>query len=421
MDENKTTSKDNLGKLLEKDEKIMNIPSPGDRIKGRVLTVSKNEVRLDIEGMTTGIVRTNQLYNDLEEYSNLKEGDEIEATVIELDNENGEMELSFKVAGQQKTWDLIREILKEKKIVKVVVKEANKGGLVAKLFSIDAFLPVSQLASEHYPKVQGGDKGKILEKLKRLINLAINVKIMNISEKEDMVIVSEKEAVADIQNAVISNFKEGEIVEGIITSITDFGAFVKIDSRGSEANSAEGLIHISEIAWQKIDNLKQYLKEGQRIKAKIINISGIKIFLSIKQLTEDPWLNIENTYKLGQTITGEIIKINPYGVIVKIDDDIQGLAHVSELSKEHIQNIKDMEKIVKTGDKKEFIIISMDCVNHRIGLSLKSSIEGAIKEEKEIRDPQTEEKGGGKEATEKKEAKAKTAKTKKPKKAAEKE
>lgn len=417
MDENKTTTpKDNLGKLLEKDEKIMNIPAPGDRITGRVLTVSKNEVRLDIEGMTTGIVRANQLYNDLAEYSNLKEGDVIEATVIEIDNENGEMELSFKVAGQQKTWDLIKEILKEKKIVKVTVKEANKGGLVAKLFSINAFLPVSQLASEHYPKVQGGDKGKILEKLKRLINQEINVKIMNISEKEEMVIVSEKEAVADIQNEVISNFKEGEIVEGTITAITDFGAFVKIDNKEGEnkdANSAEGLIHISEIAWQKIDNLKQYLKEGQRIRAKIISISGIKIFLSIKQLTKDPWLEIENTYKLGQTVTGEIIKINPYGVIVKIDDDIQGLAHISELSKENIQNIKDMEKIVKFGDKKQFVIISMDCTNHRIGLSLKG-IEKAPEEESSENTP--EEKTGEMKKHEKKDTKVKTEKIKKSKK-----
>lgn len=421
MDEDKTTTpKDNLGKLLEKDERIMNIPAPGDRITGRVLTVSKNEVRLDIEGMTTGIVRANQLYNDLAEYSNLKEGDEIEATVIEIDNENGEMELSFKVAGQQKTWDLIKEILKEKKIVKVIVKEANKGGLVAKLFSINAFLPVSQLASEHYPKVQGGDKGKILEKLKRLINQEINVKIMNISEKEEMVIVSEKEAIADIQNEVISNFKEGEIVEGTITAITDFGAFVKIDNKEGEnkdANSAEGLIHISEIAWQKIDNLKQYLKEGQRIRAKIISISGIKIFLSIKQLTKDPWLEIENTYKLGQKVMGEIIKINPYGVIVKIDEDIQGLAHISELSDENIQNIKDMEKIVKLGDKKQFVIISMDCVNHRIGLSLKN-LEKSEKAEPKEDAVKEDEKTDEVKKHEKKETKVKAEKTKKSKKEA---
>lgn len=377
----KTNSKDEFKKLLDKDEKIINIPSPGDLIKGKVLTVSKNEVRLDIDGITTGIVRSRELYNELEEYGNLKEGDEVEATVLELDNENGEMELSFKVAGQQKTWDQIKEAFTEKKIIKAKVKEANRGGLIVKLFSVDAFLPVSQLSPEHYPKVQGGDKGKILEKLKRLISQDVSVKIMNISEKEEMVIVSEKEAATELQNEVVANFKKDEIVEGVITAITDFGAFVKIDKKindGEEEsmNFAEGLIHISEVAWQKIENLREYLKENQRVRAKIINIYGTKIFLSMKQLLKDPWTEVKDKYTIGQSVNGKVMKINPYGIIIKLDNEIQGLCHISELSSENTRSMRDIGKIVKIGDEKEFIIISMDCDNHRIGLSLKESKEG---------------------------------------------
>lgn len=379
MPENQQTAKnkDEFGKLLSKDEKLFTIPSLGDLVKGTVLNVSKSEVRLDIEGMTTGVIRAQELYNDLDEYSKLKEGDEAEATILELDNENGEMELSFKVAGEQKTWKKIHQALKERKTLKAKVKEANKGGLILNLFSINAFLPVSQLASEHYPKVTGGDKSKILEKLKKLINQEMSVKIMNVSESDETVVVSEKEAMADMQNEVISNFKEGEIVEGTITAITDFGAFIKIDKKilddGKElpVKPAEGLIHISEIAWQKIENLKSHLKEGERIKAKIININETKIFLSIKKLLRDPWDDIKKKYTIGQTVEGEVIKINPYGLIVKIDADIQGLAHISELSNKEIKNISDIEKTIKIGSKKEFIIISMDCNNHRIGLSLK--------------------------------------------------
>lgn len=377
---NQNQNKDEFKKLLEKDEKVIKIPSQGDLIKGQVLSVSKSEVRLDIDGMTTGIVRSKELYNELPEYSNLKEGDEVEATVLEIDNENGEMELSFRVAGQQKTWEEIKKAFEEQKIIQTTIKDANKGGIIVKLFSMDAFLPVSQLASEHYPKVQGGDKGKILEKLKKLVGEKISVKIMNISEQDDMVIVSEKEALAELQDKMVSNLKEGEIVEGIITALTDFGAFIKIDkkilpnSEEENVNFAEGLIHISEVAWQKIENLKKHLKEGMRVKAQIVNIEGAKIFLSMKKLLQDPWMEVKDKYSLGQTVKGQVMKINPFGLFVKLDKDIQGLAHISELTKnKEIRTIKDIEKFIKVGEEREFIIISLDLESHRIGLSLKET------------------------------------------------
>ncbi|MFH0854201.1 MAG: S1 RNA-binding domain-containing protein [bacterium] len=378
-----TNTKEELGKLFGKDSKLFKIPAIGDLIKGRVLNVSKNEVRLDIEGLTTGIIRGDELYNDLDEYKNLKENDEVEATILELDNENGEMELSFRAAGETKTWEELQKSIKERKIVKGIIKEANKGGLIIKIFSMEAFLPVSQLAGEHYPKVHGGDKGKILEKLKKLINQEIFVKVMSASEQGEVVIVSEKEVAVEMQNEVMAQFKLGDIIEGIITVITDFGAFVKIDKKiisdEQETNitPAEGLIHISEIAWQKIENLKNHMKEGQRIKAKIINIDGIKIFLSAKQLSVNPWNEAKNKYSIGQTIIGEIVKVNPYGLIVKLDEELQGLAHISQMSGGNYPNI---EKIAKIGDKKEFIIISMNIENHRIGLSLKEEAESIAEE-----------------------------------------
>ncbi|MFC1613011.1 30S ribosomal protein S1 [Patescibacteria group bacterium] len=384
----KTQEKDEFKKILEKNKKIITVPKIGDLITGSVLSISKHEVRLDIDGMTTGLVRAQELYNDLEEYSKLKEGDLVDATVLEVDNETGEMELSFRVAGQQKTWGKINDAYKNKKIVKAIVKEANKGGLIVKMFSIETFLPVSHLAPEHYPKVLGGDKTKILEKLRKIIGEEINVKIMDVSEKDQTIIVSEKAALSEIQNEIISNFKIGDIVEGAISAITDFGAFIKIDTKiiddknTEKVNFAEGLIHISEIAWQKIDNLKNYLKEDKRVKAKIININGAKIFLSIKDLLKNPWLKIKDTYSIGQKVKGTILKINPFGIFVGLEKDIQGLAHISELSPEkNLKTIEDIEKIVKIGEKKEFTIVSIDTDNHKIGLSS----EGLIDSEKNIK------------------------------------
>lgn len=386
----KDEQQDEFKKILEKDKKLINIPNPGDIITGEVLSISKNEVRLDINGMTTGIVRAREMYNELDEYRNLKEGDTIEATILELDNENGEMELSFRVAGQQKTWEKIHNAAKNRNVVKGKVKEANKGGLILNIFSVETFLPVSQLSPEHYPKVHGGDKTKILEKLRKLIGEEISVKVMNLPQKDEAIIVSEKEALADMQNEIISNFKENDIVEGAISATTDFGAFLKIDSKINEegktekVNAAEGLIHISEVAWQKIDNIRNYLKEGDRVKAQIINIHGAKIFLSMKKLLVNPWLEIKDKYAIGQVVTGKILKLNPFGAFIGMDKDIQGLAHISELSgKKDLKTIKDIENILKVGEEREFVIVSLDLENHRIGLRLKEDEGGELVEGEE--------------------------------------
>jgi len=359
-----------FAKLLGSDSLYLKLPKVGEVIKGNVINASKAEVRLDIDGIKTGIVRGRELYNESEEYGHLKINDNVEATVIELENENGEMELSFRYAGQQRAWDSLQDLMKKGEVISVKISDANKGGLMTKIGHIVGFLPVSQLVPEHYPRVEGGDKNKILEFLRKFINQNLQVKVIDVDEKEEKLIVSEKAAWEEAQEKVVSKYKVGDKVKGRVTAVTDFGVFVEFD------NKMEGLVHISELAWQRIDDPRDFIKVGDNVEAEIINIEGTKIFLSMKKLKEDPWVHVYDKYKVGDLVSGLVLKANPFGLFVELDPDIHGLAHISELSD---KPITDLNEIAKAGDTIKFRIISIEPKDHRLGLSLK-----APKESKKI-------------------------------------
>ncbi len=351
------SSSSNFADLLKQD--IIKVPQVGDIVTGVVLSASKAEVRLDIDGVAIGIVRGRELYQEAEEYANLKSGDKIEATVIEEENENGELELSFRHAGQQRAWANLIDAYENKKIIKIKVNDANKGGLVVSFGQIAGFLPVSQLAPENYPRVSGGDRGKILEKLRSFISNEIEVKIVTLNQEEEKFIVSERDAWQEKQKDIILKYKVGSSVEGKITAITDFGVFVTF------GKNLEGLIHISELAWQRIDSPSDLFKVGDKVKAEIISIDGSKIFLSAKKLIKDPWKEVAKKYKENQTVTGTILKVNPFGLFIGLDKDIHGLAHISQLNLAPGQKIN---QVFKAGDKQKFIVASIEPEDHRLGL-----------------------------------------------------
>ncbi len=373
-EEKKTTSR--LKKILAEGD-FVKIPKVGDIIKGKVIDVSKSEIRLDIDRLTTGVVRGREFYDESSENADLKIGDEAEATVIDLENENGEMELSFRFAGHQKAWDNLTQIREKKEIIKVDIIDANKGGLIIRLGKTPGFLPVSQLMPEHYPRVPGGDKNRILDRLKDYVGQKFEVKIMDIDENQDKLIVSEKSAWEEKQKDVITSYKVGDIVEGKITAVTDFGVFVEF------GENLEGLIHISELAWQRIDNPGDIFRVGDKVKAEIIKIEGSKIFLSTKKLKEDPWKEVAKKYKVGQAVKGKVLKINNFGLFVELDCDIHGLAHISELSEKPIEDPAEMAKI---GDVLDFKILSIEPVNHRLGLSCKALIKPQDSPDKKLSD-----------------------------------
>jgi small subunit ribosomal protein S1 len=347
-----------LGKLILEHEHLVKFPGVGDVLKGTVISVGRNEVRVDLNGVAMGIVRG----PELEPGMDLHPGDEVEVTVVELDNELGELELSLRGAGRRRSWDKLRDIFAAGTVIPAKIIEANKGGLMARIDSATAFLPVSQLSPENYPRVAGGEKMKILEKLRELVGTVMDVKLIDVNEEEDKLIVSEKAVWETKQESVISRYKTGDVVEGEVTAVTDFGAFVKFD------DNLEGLVHISEIAWQRIEDPRDVLKIGDTVRAEIINIEGSKIFLSMKKLVEDPWRKVSAKYKIGQKVSGKVLKINPFGLFVELDPDIHGLAHISELSS---KPVRDVHEFARVGDEFDFTIVSIDPDNHRLGLSLR--------------------------------------------------
>ncbi|OGH71725.1 MAG: hypothetical protein A2921_01230 [Candidatus Magasanikbacteria bacterium RIFCSPLOWO2_01_FULL_43_20b] len=336
-------------------------PQAGDLIKGKVISVESGAVRMDIEGMITGVVRGPELYTESREFSNIKVGDEVEATVLELENENGEMELSFRAAGHRLVWSRMEKYKEDGLTIGAKVTQANRGGLMMQVDSLSGFMPVSQLSPDNYPRVPGGDRNRILEHLQKLIGRELQVKVIDVNDKEEKLIVSEKAVWEDDQKAVLDSYKVGQMVDGEVSALTSFGAFIKF------GEGLEGLVHISEIVWQRIDHPKDVLKVGDRVKAQVIDINKSKIYLSIKRLVDDPWKIVKDKYKVGQEVEGEIHKIEAFGLMIKLDNDIHGLAHISELGARDPKELRDRFKI---GQKEKFEVISVEPSEHRLGLKL---------------------------------------------------
>ncbi len=345
--------------LLEKDG--VQVPQVGDIVKGTIVTASKSEVVLDIDGVLMGVVRGPELYVEVEEYAHLKPGDQVEAAVLETENEEGHLEMSFRQVGQEKAWNNLREAFKEKNTIKIRIIDANKGGLLARYCQINGFLPVSQLAPENYPRISGGDKSKILEKLKTFIGQDFEVNVITLNEEENKIIFSEKDVWNKRQKPALDRYSVGMVVDGRITAITNFGVFLNFD------DGMEGLIHISEIAWQRIDSPNELFKVGDHIKAEIVSIDGSKIFLSSKKLQKDPWQAASAKYSIGQTVTGVVVKVNPFGLFVKLDEEIHGLAHISQLNLAMKEKINDL---FNPGETRDFEIVSISPSEHRLGLKL---------------------------------------------------
>jgi len=389
-----------FGKLLK--EYFAKIPKVDDLVTGTVISVDNGAIRLDINGLTTGIVRGHELFSESSEFSNIQVGDELEATVIEQENESGEMELSLRTAGHQKVWDRMAQFVKDGVTIEAQVVDANKGGLMMKMDAVAGFMPVSQLNPDHYPRVPGGDKNRILEQLRKLIGLKIQVKVIDVDQKEDKLIVSEKAVWEDDQKAVLESYKVGDVVEGEISALTPFGAFVKF------GEGLEGLVHISEIVWQRIDHPKDVLKVGDKVKAQIIDLNKSKIYLSIKRLVDDPWKKVKDNYKVGQIVEARVHKIEPFGLMVKLDEDIHGLAHISELSDTPIRDIDQLREKFNLGELYKFEIVNIEPAEHRLGLKAegvkgvpkKKDEDSKDKKEKEVKEVKKEEEGALVEATE---------------------
>lgn len=380
----KTTESSSMEDLLR--DNPVQIPNVGDVLEGKVIEVFSNYILLDLDSLGTGIVLGKEAKDGLGT-GKIKRGDVVSATLIDLENEDGYIELSIREASYGKSWDDLESKRDTQDVVATKVLDANRGGLLVELNGINGFLPVSQLSSEHYPRVEDGDKNKILELLKKLVGKEINVKIIDAERDSEKLIVSEKAAMSEKERKVVSELQIGDVIEGEISGVVDFGAFIKFfppskKDSDNDADKLEGLVHISELAWQLIDNPREIVKTGDRVEAQIIGIDDTRISLSMKALKKDPWSEIEKKYKVGDTVEGKVDKINPFGSFVYLDQDIHGLAHVSEFREVYPE--KKMEDVLVVGESYEWKILSIEPKEHRMGLMLmKENKKAKKKEDKE--------------------------------------
>ena len=336
-------------------------PSVGDLIEGTVIGVEKTSVYVDIPPFGTGIIFGREFINAKDIIRKINIGDGIAGKVVGIDNENGYIEISLKEARQALIWSEAEESIRNKIIYELPVQDANKGGLILVWQGLNGFLPASQLKTEHYPRVADGDKDKILDELRKLIGQKISVSIIGALPKEGKLIFSEKNPELKNKEKIIGKYTVGEEVSGEVTGLVDFGVFVKLEE------GLEGLVHISEVDWALVENLKAMFKVGDKVRVKIIEIKDGKISLSIKALKPNPWIEAENKYKKDEVVQAVVIKFNKHGALVSIEEGVAGLVHISEFGNE-----TKMREALSLGKSYAFKITLFDPKEQKMTLSFVS-------------------------------------------------
>lgn len=342
-------------------EGLQSPPRVGDMVEGPILALDKAAVYIDLYPFGTGIIMGREYIIARDLVRKVRVGDIVTAKVADLSNTDGYIELSLKEAKQALIWGEVEEAIKNKTTLELPVQDANKGGLLMTWQGIQGFLPASQLKAENYPRVMDGDKVKILEELRKLVGQKLNVTIIGATPNDGKLIFSEK-TVADTETekTSVEQYKVGDVLEGEVTGIVDFGIFVKINK------SLEGLVHISEIDWSLVENPREHVSVGEKIKVKVIEVKDGKVSLSIKALAENPWVEAAKKYKKGLVVKGVVIKHNKHGALVSIEEGVAGLVHISEF-----ENTTELRNKLELGKVYDFKITLFEAKDQKMTLTSK--------------------------------------------------
>jgi small subunit ribosomal protein S1 len=365
-----TTQNTSMDELLEKNSPDFATVHAGEIVTGLVIAKDRGKLLVDIGGVATGIISGRELTDTFQTAKDVKIGDEITAFVLEDETDEGMIILSLRKAAQSRAWEYFEEIKQKGGTLEVIAREANKGGLMVEVNGVTAFLPVSQLAPQNYPRVDGANAEEILSKLQELIGKKFTTKIILLTHTEETrkLVVSEREASAALREKEMTELKIGNKVKGHINGLVKFGAFMIF-------GNLEGLIHISEITHSHVKSPTELFKIGDEVEAEVIGIDGHKISLSLKRLQPDPWLDKIDSYPVNSIHTATINKVTNFGVFVTLEEDVTGLVHVSEFEQEGA----DPEKIYKEGDEVKVRILEVLMEDHSLKLTFKGIDGGASK------------------------------------------
>lgn len=362
---NQNDNLNNMASLLEEEGLGIDFPQQGEIREGMIASITPGQILVSVGTKSEGVISGKE-YEAIpaEDLAEMKIGQEIPVYVINPEDQNGNLVLSYIRALEEMSWKDAEELLSSKDSIHSEIIGYNKGGLIVPVGGLRGFVPASQVSLSRRAAMTGDTPE---QRWSKMIGEEVDVCVIEVDRERRRLILSERAASTEtresIKERVIEDLKEGEVRTGRVTSLADFGAFVNI-------NGADGLVHLSEISWDRIAHPSEVLKVGQEVKVKVISIDKDKkrIGLSIRQLQEDPWAHQAETYKVGQLVEGTITRLTKFGAFARINDMLEGLIHISEISERRIEHPKE---VLKEGDVVTLRVIKIDPENHRIGLSLR--------------------------------------------------
>jgi len=355
----------NMASLLENEGLSLDFPQQGETRTGVIASISPSQILVSIGTKSEGIISGKELEAiPPEELAKLEVNQEIPVYILNPEDQNGNVVLSYIRAREEVSWQKAEDLLKSKQAYHSSVIGYNKGGLIVPLDGLRGFVPASQISLSRRANLTGETPE---QRWSKMVGDDIDVIVIEVDRERRRLILSERAASTEtresLKERVIDELKEGEVRTGRVTSLADFGAFVNI-------NGADGLVHLSEISWDRIQHPSEVLKVGQEVKVKVISIDRDKkrIGLSIRQLQEDPWNQRVAKYQVGQLIEATITRLTKFGAFARLEEDMEGLIHISEISEKRIEHPKE---VLHENDTVTLRIIKIDPENHRIGLSLR--------------------------------------------------
>lgn len=349
--------KSSLSQIIKNEPELVSFPREGDLIEAKLLNKTPKTAYFDLGKFGTGVICGIEFLNAKNILKNIETEQTVSAKIVLIDNEEGFTELSLADARQQKEWQSLKEKAEGGEVLTVKISGANSGGLISEINGVKAFLPVSQLSNDHYPRVENQDRKEIINELRKLVDQELKVKIIDLNPRANKLIISERETTQEDVKKLIANYKVGDIIDGIVSGTTSFGVFIRF----ADQPSVEGLIHISEMDYKIIDSPKEIVKINEAIKSKIIEIKNGQIFLSFKALKPDPWETAGEKFKEGMEISGTAYKFNPAGALINLDYGLQGIVGVSEFG-----GFEEMKKQLETGKQYQFTVESVKPEEKRI-------------------------------------------------------
>jgi len=359
------SAENNMASLLEAEGLAIDFPTQGEIRQGVIASMTPGQILVSVGTKSEGIISGKEYeLIPTDELAELKLGQEIPVYVINPEDSNGNLVLSYMRAREEEGWQIVEGMVSKKEPYHSSVIGYNKGGLIVPVSGLRGFVPASQISYTRRASMTGDTPE---QRWSRMIGQEIDVCVIEVDRERRRLILSERQASSETRDSlkerVIDELKEGQVLTGRVTSLADFGVFVNV-------NGADGLVHLSEISWDRIQHPNEVLKVGEEVKVKVISIDREKkrIGLSIRQLKADPWDDKAAEFQVGQLIEGTITRLTKFGAFARLTDDIEGLIHISEISEKRIDHPKE---VLKEGDTCTLRIIKIDNDNHRIGLSLR--------------------------------------------------